>query len=139
MFDRLPHTFHNLKCLKLVLRNDTYINLVANLLKRSPHLETLILEVVKDVTIKNWGDELSFESKFHHLKSIEIKDISDCLNLKNCGNLFKLLEFLLKNAVVLENVILTDNEELSSGDLEELNKKLQAIPRASSSVTILFP
>ncbi|KAF9588811.1 hypothetical protein IFM89_016171 [Coptis chinensis] len=143
-----PLQFLNLRHLNLItwLSGDC-IHAIAYLLNSSPNVESLNLKLTKrDVYVFD-GDEEVFHptiaSKYqdtgltlrcmYNLKYVEIQGIL------GCPNGLKFLEVLLKNALVLEKmVIFTFTEHLPNKEkwLMKFIEKLQKISRASSSTSI---
>ncbi|PIA56059.1 hypothetical protein AQUCO_00700416v1, partial [Aquilegia coerulea] len=142
LFDSLA-AFQNLGFLKLTEWNITkYICVIAKLLEKFSNLETLVL-VGNDEFVHSdsqgrggdWGAQLSLSPcMLLHLKSVEIQHPYEC------GNFFKFLEFLLKNAVDLESIVMTEmtTHATEKKKLVKLGKKLQVAPKSSSKVKIFL-
>ncbi|KAI3836250.1 hypothetical protein MKX03_018029 [Papaver bracteatum] len=84
-----------------------------------------------------WEAELSLPCMIRHLKFVEVKGISGCVDE------LKFLEILLKHAMVLEKVVLTSyystKEDSQRGKrMTKFSEILQMFPRASKSVILLF-
>ncbi|KAI3845165.1 hypothetical protein MKX03_018086, partial [Papaver bracteatum] len=91
---------------------------------------------------------LSLPCLMFHLKHVEIREVW------GCEDELKFLEFLLKNAIVLEKIVLSFNkndfvrrvecspETTGSADILQLMKKfeekLRTLPRASPNLTMIF-
>ncbi|KAK9156117.1 hypothetical protein Sjap_003597 [Stephania japonica] len=72
---------------------------------------------------------------FHRLKVIEIHNVIGCMNE------FKVLQIILKNAIILEKMVIWTFAKMSTDEKEGLksfSKALLRIPRASSNIAILF-
>ncbi|XP_026460735.1 F-box/LRR-repeat protein At4g14103-like isoform X1 [Papaver somniferum] len=131
--------FCNLRFLKVVTwvsRN--CMNVIAYLVKISPNIESIFLTIEQSElnTNNTGGDWIVGSSSFpclHYLKFVQIQGIQGCLNE------LKLLQVLLKKAVVLEKVTLFCSETDSpdrAAQLVEFKEMLLAYPSASSSVSI---
>ncbi|KAF9588823.1 hypothetical protein IFM89_016183 [Coptis chinensis] len=117
------------------------IRAMKSLLNMSPNVETLTVEVNKEMPIINsskieeYQDTGSPLQTMHHLKVIKIQGILGSIN----G--LKLLEILLKNAVVLKKILVLTPKEQSPNSLRRLIKlsdEVVELPRASSSIAVLF-
>ncbi|KAI3834478.1 hypothetical protein MKX03_012872, partial [Papaver bracteatum] len=84
---------------------------------------------------------LSSPCLMSHLKHIEIRDA------EGCENELKFLEFLLKNSIVLEKMVVsfdtTSSPDITgSADrlklMKKFKEKLRTLPRASASLTMIF-
>ncbi|PIA28827.1 hypothetical protein AQUCO_06600033v1 [Aquilegia coerulea] len=137
----LPLQFHILKYLKLkTWFSRECVCAILNLLTISPKVETLIVELSKMlVNPTDMGEgqetELSLQC-MDHLKFVTIQGFLGGLN----GISF--LEVLLKNATVLEKMVILYPKDLAPGKkqgLKQLSKKILQFPRASSNVAISFP
>ncbi|KAF5191915.1 Fbd-associated f-box protein [Thalictrum thalictroides] len=107
---------------------------ITNLLKRFPHIETLTFSCccIEDKE-EDWGEVLSMQNMFSHLKYIRVRAFNGCENYVN------LLEFLLKTAPGLLDMTITLSKAFSkSKKLDECTAKLHSLPRAASSAIILF-
>ncbi|PIA56865.1 hypothetical protein AQUCO_00700906v1 [Aquilegia coerulea] len=132
---RSPHQlldiFVNLKCLKLIGWSGGS-SMLHSLLMNSYSIETLVLDI--DHVLESRHDWRELFQCIYRLKSIEIKGV------RGCENELNLFEFILKNAVVLEDFTIYGYESLRCNSREELakfNMKIHSVPRASSSVKIL--
>ncbi|PIA35555.1 hypothetical protein AQUCO_03500127v1 [Aquilegia coerulea] len=140
LFKPVVISFPNLKYLKLTeWRHDCFISTLAKLFEGFSCIETLVMERMK-VSYKppkqevHWGKQLVFNCMLHKLKSVRMQ------NLKGCENELRFIEVLLEKAMVLEDIAITTTKEHTSDSekkLEEFIKKLQSLPKASSSATIL--
>ncbi|PIA53445.1 hypothetical protein AQUCO_00900196v1 [Aquilegia coerulea] len=138
--DELPNSFYNLRSLKFVSgRNYSCIHVIEELLKRSPIIETLVLQISQAFcypgTGQERGEESSFQCLFPHLRFVEVQ------NLRGLKSEHKFLKSLLENAVVLEKLTIGPSTTLSRyQEMESANIRnhLQSLPKASSSVRILF-
>ncbi|KAI3946657.1 hypothetical protein MKW92_040679, partial [Papaver armeniacum] len=91
--------------------------------------------------VDDWEVTLSSLHMFSHLKFIEFREVY------GCENEFRFLEFLFKNAAVLEEVVLFfSNRELSpdtvdcrdkTRQMKKFGDKLRMLPRASPTLTML--
>ncbi|KAF5192632.1 hypothetical protein FRX31_017785 [Thalictrum thalictroides] len=134
-------SFRSLRYFKLTnWHTSSCIPALAKLFDRFPCMETPVLEKTKEycqssTKEEEWGNQFMTQGMFMKLKSVEIKGI------EGSGDELKFLEFTLKIALMLENVIMTPTRELSRDGLErlkEFNKKIQHLPRASAAnVTIV--
>ncbi|PIA31224.1 hypothetical protein AQUCO_05100023v1 [Aquilegia coerulea] len=138
MANQLPSQFCNLKHLNLLWGENSCIRVVTSLLKSSPYVETLIIQVPKVVfhppIEENWEEYLLSECMLNHLKLIEVRKFHDQKN----GLL--LVKFLLKAAAVLEKIVIIPSTTLST-DEEQLHKisiSVHSLPRSSSSAKIVF-
>ncbi|KAI3877052.1 hypothetical protein MKX03_004189, partial [Papaver bracteatum] len=84
----------------------------------------------------DWEARLSLPCTLSHLKFVEIQQ------LQGCNNEFKFVEFLRKNGVVLQEMVLWFRDflrEVSSPEqaaiVKKFSKKLRTVPRASSNLT----
>ncbi|KAK9130225.1 hypothetical protein Sjap_010712 [Stephania japonica] len=130
--------FCNLKHLDLTVylyRNS--IIAIMHLLKLSPGVETLYLDVTnEDPANMPKCDNLciSEESLLQHLRLVEIE------GAMGSESELKLMEFVLKNAAVLEKVSICCSNNAKPHMLVNFNKKLNGIPRASSpQISVPFP
>ncbi|KAF9588824.1 hypothetical protein IFM89_016184 [Coptis chinensis] len=140
--ESLSMQFLNLRYIKL----DTWlsrdcIHAIICLLNMSPNVETLAVEVNKEMPMLNSDKIEEYQDTglalqtMHHLKVIEIQGVLESIN----G--LKLLEILLKNAVVLRKIrVLTPKENLPGRErrLMKHSDKILELPRASSSIAFLF-
>ncbi|OVA06691.1 F-box domain [Macleaya cordata] len=155
LLEGVPTQFSNLRCLKLEtwLSRDC-VNLITYILEISPNVESLFLEINEDFfgmqPMYPYWDEVWFNSPkievfweagvslqcmLHHLKYVEIRGVQGRLNE------LMFLKILLKNALVLEKVVLYPSKEKSSHTKKWLIKvvdQLLTLPRASSSIAILL-
>ncbi|OVA14883.1 F-box domain [Macleaya cordata] len=142
--------FCNIRCLKLRtwLSRDC-INSITYILRISPNIETLFLDIIRDkkgiLPIYAIPDEVRFNSanieihletevSLHHLKDVTIRGAQGRLNE------FAFLEILLKKAMVLKSVTLYTPKKKSPNSIpiktqsEKIVQQLQALPRAASSI-----
>ncbi|PIA26505.1 hypothetical protein AQUCO_09200011v1 [Aquilegia coerulea] len=131
--DQGLYTLSNLSCLEIIgflpgVRD------VTSLLKRSPYIETLIFACCCiEGKEEDLGEDRSTKYVFSHLKYVRVR------KFYGCENEVKLLEFLLKTAPGLQTITITLTRAfLKSEKFNEFSMKLHSLPRASSSVTILF-
>ncbi|XP_026405819.1 putative FBD-associated F-box protein At5g56700 isoform X2 [Papaver somniferum] len=103
LLGRQPAEFCNLQLLKL----ETCLTIgclcaITYLLKISPNIESLFLTSKEWnlADVDDWEVTLSSPHMFSHLKYIEFREVY------GCQNEFRFLEFLFKNAAVLEEVVL---------------------------------
>ncbi|KAL5710688.1 hypothetical protein ACHQM5_021223 [Ranunculus cassubicifolius] len=128
-------SFRNLR--HLTLGRVSCIPSVTKVLQSSPFVETLVLRGIDTVTIfeeKYWRKELPMQDRFHHLRCFKI---AGCLHFHE--NELKLLTFMLKNSMALENIAIT--YMASEGQAEEVTEfkhKLLTLLEAYSKVTIHF-
>ncbi|XP_043713321.1 F-box/LRR-repeat protein At3g59190-like isoform X1 [Telopea speciosissima] len=81
----------------------------------------------------NWEAELPLKCPLHHLKTVEMR------NLQGCENELMFLKFVMKNAMVLEEMIIVASKRFTlSGIKEKFDDKLQTFQQASPSLCILF-
>ncbi|TMW87908.1 hypothetical protein EJD97_019295 [Solanum chilense] len=130
-----PVTFYKLKSLKLAVAIDeSCMEIMMLLLKHSPNLE--VLNLFSD---ENYGWDENW--KFHdpsesvlclesHLKLIQLA------GFKNEDKEIELLRFFLKNAQVLEELIIVWDS--CSGISEEAIEEVSNFPRASTHVVVSF-
>ncbi|KAF9588814.1 hypothetical protein IFM89_016174, partial [Coptis chinensis] len=132
--------FQNLRYMKLKtwLSRD-HIPAILCLLHISPNVETLILEVTKKMvnsTYRRENQDTEFPLQcMDHLKFVEIQ------GSQGRKNELKILEILLKNAEILEKVVVfTSMEQLPDREqrLMDFSEKLRQYPRASSNTVITF-
>ncbi|KAF5207479.1 F-box/LRR-repeat protein [Thalictrum thalictroides] len=127
----LLNTFVNLKCLNLGWSGGSCMHIFHSLLMNSYSLEDLVLEIDHVCKAHDWRELFPC---VHRLKSFEIQAV------KGSENEFKLFEFILKNAVVLEDFTIHSHQNFRNNRRKELakfNMKIHALPRASSRVKIL--
>ncbi|KAI8551710.1 hypothetical protein RHMOL_Rhmol06G0207600 [Rhododendron molle] len=131
---------------------------VASLLRNSPHLEMLDIQLQPgtkpfcyrddqwlmqyEIDGENFWDfqQWSFHCLRSHLKTIRIRSFE----IKSC--IVKLVHFLLRNAYVLEKLVIETNRVLypekanlfMSEQWTEFSKELECVPRASPQAVILF-
>ncbi|PIA50669.1 hypothetical protein AQUCO_01200113v1 [Aquilegia coerulea] len=119
--EQLPSLFRNLRHLKL---HGCCGNAVANLLKFTPHIETLFWKTAakEDITAF-YGGQFPLNCVLCELKYVEVH------NLQGCEDELKLLEFIMKNASVLKTVDITAGAGVK--ELTEFRNKLQSLSRAS--------
>ncbi|PIA38076.1 hypothetical protein AQUCO_02800013v1 [Aquilegia coerulea] len=124
----IPIPFRNLRHLKL---HGCCGNAVANLLKFTPHIETLFWKTASEEDIAAfYGGQFPLNCLLCELKYVEVH------NLRGCEDELKLLEFIMKNASVIKIVDITPSAE--EKEVTEFSNKLQSLSRASSSVNINF-
>ncbi|XP_059306096.1 FBD-associated F-box protein At2g26860-like [Lycium ferocissimum] len=130
-----PVTFYNLKSLKLTVTIDVFsMEVMMLLLKHSPNLEVLNLfsddADGRDETLKMHEPSESFVCFESHLKSIKLA------GFKYHDNEMELLRFFLKNARVLEKLIIVwdDPDDIP----EEASEEVLKFPRTSSNVVVTF-
>ncbi|KAJ8627886.1 hypothetical protein MRB53_021193 [Persea americana] len=143
---------------------------IANLLWSSPYLENLIIDLVpskciyvdKDCELKYDFDEreywesltATFPCLLHHLKTIKITGFMgggsldssmEVTSFQEKDEQIKLVKFFLKNAMVLEKMIIHVSNRpkfVEGGQWLEIllgvTKKLVAFPRASSRAEVIF-
>ncbi|KAF5190800.1 hypothetical protein FRX31_019615 [Thalictrum thalictroides] len=132
MEDQLLNGLLYLRCLKLThWSNCSCIRTLLNLLRSSRFIETLVVELNQDDKAEEWEEEL-FPNMFRKLKVAEVR------NLKGCDNDLKFLHLLLMNATQLEKLTITMVPWGRQMMLAELGRRIQSLPRASSSITILL-
>ncbi|KAF9588809.1 hypothetical protein IFM89_016169 [Coptis chinensis] len=140
ILERISVQFLHLRCLMLKtwLSRDC-IRAVFYMLKISPLLDTLIIEVTKkadnSTSIGEYQDTLSPLQCMSQLKFVQIEGVLGCTNE------LKFLEILLQNALVLETlVVLTCEEQLPDKAQRSWTffDRLQQFPRASSNIAIFF-
>lgn len=146
LLNQIEMPFLNLKFLRIdTLFSSAEISFIFHILKQSPQIEDLFLN--SNSVVQDWSKAIQIEhcqdnkvwSKYElsHLKSVEIK------GFKGSNNEMKVVEFLLENAIILENLIITVAmcEKRSSAHNKEIlkiGKQLVRLPRASSSVGVLY-
>ncbi|KAI3890192.1 hypothetical protein MKX03_023374, partial [Papaver bracteatum] len=85
---------------------------------------------------ENWEARSSFPCVLSKLRYVEITEV------EGCDNELKLLGFLLESANVLEEVALFFRYTVGSPErvkqVKRFRDQLRALPRASSSVNIMF-
>ncbi|PIA35556.1 hypothetical protein AQUCO_03500128v1 [Aquilegia coerulea] len=135
----VPILFPHLKYLRLKeWRDNGYIHVLANLFGSFSCIETLVLDRTEGPyksAKANWAKELVANCIFCKLKSVRIQIC------KGCENELRFIEYLLKNAPVLDSLTIITTK-VHSGDTEELedfSRKVRSLPRASSNAMILFP
>ncbi|XP_026396380.1 F-box/LRR-repeat protein At3g03030-like [Papaver somniferum] len=140
-----PAKFCNLQCLKLETCLTTgCLCAITYLLKISPNIESLFLTSKEWnlAEVDDWEVTLSSLHTFSHLKFIEFREVY------GCENEFRFLEFLFKNASVLEEVVLFFSNREPSPDavdcrdktrrMKKFGDKLRMLSRASPTLTMLF-
>ncbi|XP_026460145.1 uncharacterized protein LOC113360937 [Papaver somniferum] len=84
----------------------------------------------------DWEAKLPLPHMLSQLKFVEIKDV------QGCDNELKFLEFLFRNAMVLEELILflcpSNNSSRKYDRIANFSEKVKRLPRASPSVTMIF-
>lgn len=82
----------------------------------------------------DWEVGLSSQGMLSHLEYVVIKEV------EGCDAELKILIFLLKNAKVLKIVVLCFRFSIGSQvtQVERFLDKLRLVPRASSSIQVLF-
>ncbi|KAL5718375.1 hypothetical protein ACHQM5_011282 [Ranunculus cassubicifolius] len=133
---QLLHPFTNLKRLKLVGWNDSScIHAIADVLKSSVCIETIILEASQVSGTEGFRAEL-FQHILYCLKSVEIH------NIEGSDIELVFLEYILKNAVILETLTITTGEshtwKRSKRELIRFGRKVQSLSSTSSKPIILF-
>ncbi|KAI3946655.1 hypothetical protein MKW92_040677, partial [Papaver armeniacum] len=110
----------------------------------SPNIESLFLTSKEWnlADVDDWEVTLSSLHMFSRLKYIEFREVY------GCENEFRFVEFLFKNAAVLEEVVLFFSNREPSPDpvdccyktrrMKKFGDKLRMLPRASSTLTMLF-
>ncbi|KAI3872183.1 hypothetical protein MKW98_011675 [Papaver atlanticum] len=153
-----PFQFCNLQRLKLqkISLSTDSVHAIASLVKISPIIESIKLELCQDMETRNnynysesdsgTEPEQEMESDPHtsettvdlqgllsdtmkHLKSVEIS------GLQGSDNELEFIEILMKNVVVLEKMVL---KRQYRSRIEKLYKEVENFPRASSSLRICF-
>ncbi|KAK9156112.1 hypothetical protein Sjap_003592 [Stephania japonica] len=102
---------------------------------KPPLLLLSLQEILTSTSVASEGYEFSKQCTFHHLKVVVIHGVIGCMNE------LKLLEFVLKNVVVLEEMVVWTVDGMPSDKkkgLMNFSKMLLRIPRASSTVAILL-
>ncbi|XP_060201173.1 putative FBD-associated F-box protein At3g50710 [Lycium barbarum] len=130
-----PVTFYNLKSLKLTVTIDVFsMEVMMLLLKHSPNLEVLNLfsddADGRDENLKPHEPSESFVCFESHLKSIKLA------GFKYHDNEMELLRFYLKNAHVLEKLIIVWDRHADIS--EEASEEVLKFPRTSSHVVVTF-
>ncbi|RZC46404.1 hypothetical protein C5167_039355 [Papaver somniferum] len=149
---QLP-VFVNLRSLKLQtwLSKDCFA-VVISLLKKSPNIESLSVEITKKCFVEPpsfplcdevmsdsasvldcWEEEFFTPGMLSHLRFLELQGVIGSINE------LKFVEILLKNTVVLEVVSLHSSSEVLGDDLSRFNmfcEKVTTFPSASSSVYV---
>ncbi|KAF9608570.1 hypothetical protein IFM89_010002 [Coptis chinensis] len=130
--DELWPIFYNLKCLGITEWSGVSCNRpICNLLRNSPYIETLVLGI-NQIYKEDWGKLFPCIDR---LKSLEIWGI------EGCEDELKFIEFVLKFAIVLENIAVR-TLRASSGHrekkLEMFGNQMLSLPTASARVKILF-
>ncbi|KAF8391421.1 hypothetical protein HHK36_023726 [Tetracentron sinense] len=138
-----PPVFSKCKCLTLeTCLNKRELPGIARLLKCSPDLETLVVKRTSPSSIQfhnedYWKLQKPFsECRLHHLRTVKIFDF------KIGNSIMEFVEFLLKNAIVLEKMIIYCsiaylNWRIRPNEALEFARKLLSFPRASPHATML--
>ncbi|KAL5730049.1 hypothetical protein ACHQM5_002923 [Ranunculus cassubicifolius] len=138
---RIQFQFFNLKLLRIEIRfshiDFVFIN---NLLKHSPQLESLFLRNTggdTETTDVRHCQDIWSKHELPHLKLVEVHGFD------GTKGEVEMVEFFLKNAIVLERLIILTSKAGQEGVLPErelmkIGRKILTYPRASSSVGILF-
>ncbi|RZC83636.1 hypothetical protein C5167_046423 [Papaver somniferum] len=132
LLDSQPRQFCNMQYLKLEMwLTGGCACVITYLLELSPNLESLYL-TLKESNLQDAFDDS--EQRFSrlcvlaHLKSVEISEA------KGYDTELKLLEFLLKNGVALEQLTLHFVYQMD----RDFEVKIRSLPRASSSIDMRF-
>ncbi|XP_026411948.1 uncharacterized protein LOC113307715 [Papaver somniferum] len=100
----------------------------------APSIESLHLSIHSNSLdkVEDWDAAgLSFSTMFQHLKLIKVR------GAVRCSNELVLLESLLRNAPVLEQLIVfTCDIDSNDNQLKDFNEKILGLPRASQSIRI---
>ncbi|KAK9132626.1 hypothetical protein Scep_012154 [Stephania cephalantha] len=124
--------FRNLKYLELTAcLSRNCVMAIMHLLKLSPNIKTLNLVISEEASnwtnMANYGNLwISKECLLQHRRFVKI------LGVMGSDNEIMHLELLLKNSVVLEEVIVSSGDKFLPRMLVDFFKKVMAIPRASS-------
>lgn len=86
---------------------------------------------------EDWNRGLLSPTVLSHLKLVEMKGV------QGCNNELKIIEFLLKNAMLLEELVLFSCKQNSSSGkpvrhLRKFYNKIRTLPRTSSSIGFFF-
>ncbi|RAL41203.1 hypothetical protein DM860_017752 [Cuscuta australis] len=141
--------FRNMDDLVYVINRDDKFETLLNLLERSPHLRSLRTEFCYDD--RNYSDyqpQLEFLSEPYHPPEPELlQQVPDCLlfhlkiikivNFQGYHEEVKLVEYLLKNARVLEKFIISGKSCFLERYLR-MHEDLRFLPRASRLCQIEF-
>ncbi|KAK9133763.1 hypothetical protein Scep_013291 [Stephania cephalantha] len=145
--------FHNLKYLEVNtwLSRDCVFAII-ELMRISPKIENCFLHIIEDSVseqllncdegiftsanvVSEEGQWFPKQCILNHLKVIEIHNVIGCMNE------FKVLEIILKNAIILEKMIIWTSAKMSTDRKEGLinfSKAPLRIPRATLNIAILF-
>ncbi|KAI3925588.1 hypothetical protein MKW98_001442 [Papaver atlanticum] len=122
-------------CTRVCLRS------IAYLLNISPNITRLVLISEEEVNLADVGDDweagLSFPGVLSHLKSVQFEEV------EGCDAELKLLSFLLKNAKVLQKVVVCFRSSSGSRvvrmrQVKQFEDKIRAVPTASSGIEMVF-
>lgn len=150
----VPSHISTHKCitLSMPMKDDDLLGTI-NLLKGSPDLEMLIIDMNTEFWAEPKGTELADSENFsnanganylesqakhvkcllHHLKTVKITQFVEQ------HSVFPFLEFILKNGRVLENLVIIAKRELeenSPASLLKVAQRLLSLPRASSRAVV---
>ncbi|XP_059278151.1 putative F-box protein At1g49610 isoform X2 [Lycium ferocissimum] len=145
---RIPYQITTHKCvtLRVPMTEDDLLGTV-NLLKGSPALQTLIIDMRTELYDRPTGTELADSYGANYLAS-QAKHIKCLLhNLKTVKitqfvsqhSVFPFLEFILMNGRVLENLVIITKRGVDANSPESLLKvaqRLLSLPRASSQAVV---
>ncbi|XP_058226245.1 F-box/LRR-repeat protein At5g02910-like [Rhododendron vialii] len=143
--------------LETCLTNDVFPG-VASMLGISPNLETLVITKffpsggtqyywIQQAKLCNFKEEHYWTSQkrifkclSRHLKNVVFAD-SSWLQMYGCeSNFFDLVQFLLKNAKVLQKIIINTSrlEDVMPKEFFQASKKILSFPRSSPEAVVLF-
>ncbi|XP_060195601.1 putative F-box protein At1g49610 [Lycium barbarum] len=145
---RIPSQISTHKCvtLSIQMKEDDLLGII-NLLKGSPGLQMLIIDMGSEFWEEPRGTELADFNGANYLAS-QAKHIKCLLhNLKTVKitqfvaqhSVFPFLEFILKNGRVLENLVIIAKRGIDANSPESLLKvaqRLLSLPRASSQAVV---
>ncbi|KAG5516777.1 hypothetical protein RHGRI_037503 [Rhododendron griersonianum] len=143
----------NCKCLTLDTKIDKYVLPgIANLFKTTPNVEALImassssssgLTWIQSTVLLNYNEEQYWTSQKWtykcltlHLKNVTISD--DLMRYHCDSNLLSFVQFLLRNARVLQKMVISTRSDDRLKECFEAAKKLLSFPRSSPDAAVIF-
>ncbi|KAL0012665.1 hypothetical protein SO802_007773 [Lithocarpus litseifolius] len=146
----------NCKCLTMKTSMEKWdLPGIASLLQSSPYVETLVIDIVFSNhdsefldriydEVNHWkSKEVYFKSLLQCLKTVKIFGFGERFHTKDVFIL--VVEFLLKNAKVLEKMVFTEPWVMQNGihnmqlKFLQVSQKLLSFPRSSPHAVVMFP
>ncbi|KAL4628825.1 hypothetical protein ACB092_05G266200 [Castanea dentata] len=153
----LPSPSVNCKCLTMKATVEKWdLPGIAILLQSFPYVETLVIDIISkrdflatsllicyDEMSHSKSKEVYFKSSLRFLKTVKIFGFRKSFHIEEVFIL--VVEFLLKNAKVLEKLVITEPQVMQNETHDmllkylQVSQKLLSFPRASPRAVVMFP